>query len=142
MADYVYSRVDNISVTGYPIFYTKNVYKTSSASLTVEECSGTVVSNYGMTDADCLLELPTAEEGLGFLLVLPAVRAKYVHVKGKAGSGDIIYLSGVAGGSEKYVGVESGYATMTAASFVSVKASDGGFDWFCTPFFGTFVAEA
>jgi hypothetical protein len=121
---------------------TKEVYKTASADspLTAVECSGTIVSNYGMTDADCTIALPTAAEGLAFVCVLPAVRAKFFHLDPAAG--DSVYLLGVTTGDGKYVGVASGYATATAASFFTFKASDGGYDWYCVPIFGTWVAEA
>ena len=54
---------------------------------------------------------------------------------------DKIYLSGVAGSDNGYVGVASGYATGSSAQFFTFKASDGGFDWFCLPIFGTWVAS-
>lgn len=116
------------------------VFKTANADspLTAQECSATVVSNYGMTDADCAITLPAAEEGLAFICILPAVRARYFRLT--AAAGDKIYLSGVAGSDAGYVGVASGYATGTACQMFTFKASDGGFDWFCLPIFGTWVA--
>jgi hypothetical protein len=120
----------------------KEIFKTSSAAspLTAAECAGTIVSNYGMTDADCVIDLPTAAEGLSFVCVLPAVRARYFRLKCPAAEADKIYLLGVAGADDGYVGVASGYATGSAASFFTFKASDGGYDWFCIPIFGTWVA--
>ena len=116
------------------------VYKTSNADspLTALQCKRTIVSNYGMTDADCAITLPAAEEGLAFICILPAVRARYFRLT--AAAGDKIYLSGVAGSDAGYVGVASGYATGTACQMFTFKASDGGFDWFCLPIFGTWVA--
>lgn len=118
----------------------KEIFVTSSASspLTAIQCSRTIVSNYGMTDADCAITLPAAAAGLLFTCILPAVRAKYFHLV--AAGSDVIYLSGVAGSGGGYVGVASGYATGTAASFFTFKASDGGYDWYCVPIFGNWVA--
>jgi hypothetical protein len=118
----------------------KEVFVTSSLSspLTVAQCSRTFVSNYGMTDADCAITLPTAESGLLFTCVLPAVRARYFRLT--AAGSDKIYLSGVAGSGGGYVGVASGYATGTAATFFTFKASDSGYDWYCVPIFGTWLA--
>jgi hypothetical protein len=118
----------------------KEIFKTASADspLTAAQCSRTVVSNYGMTDADCAITLPTAAAGLLFMCVLPAVRARYFRLT--AAGTDKIYLNGVAGSAGGYVGVASGYATGTAASFFTFKASDGGYDWYCVPIFGTWVA--
>jgi len=120
----------------------KEIFKTASADspLTAAECSGTIVSNYGMTDADCIIDLPTAAEGLSFVCILPAVRARYFRLRCPSAQADKIYLLGVAGSDDGYVGVASGYATGASASFFTFKASDGGYDWFCIPIFGTWVA--
>jgi len=119
----------------------KEIFKTDSADspLTAAEASGTIVSNYGMTDADCVISLPTAAAGYAFVCILPAVRARYF--KFKAGATDKIYLSGTAGSDNGYVGVASGYATGASCSVSSFKASDGGYDWFVLPLFGTWVAS-
>jgi hypothetical protein len=117
------------------------VYKTANADspLTVDQCKKTLVNNYGMTDADCAINLPTAVSGLSFIVILSAVRARYF--KFRAGANDKIYLSGTAGSDNGYVGVASGYATATSAQFFTFKASDGGYDWFCLPIFGNWVAS-
>lgn len=122
--------------------YNKEIFKTASADspLTAAECAGTIVSNYGMTDADCIIDLPTAAEGLSFVCVLPAVRARYFRLRCPSAQADKIYLLGVAGNDDGYVGVASGYATGSAISLFTFKASDGGYDWFAIPIFGTWVA--
>jgi hypothetical protein len=122
--------------------YNKEIFKTASADspLTAAQCAGTIVSNYGMTDADCVISLPTAAEGLAFVCILPAVRARYFRLDPAAG--DSIYLSGVTTGDGKYVGVASGYAAATSASFFTFKTGASAYDWFCIPIFGTWVAEA
>jgi len=119
----------------------KEVYKVNTAAspLTAVECSGTIVSNYGMTDAGCAITLPAAAEGLAFVCILPAVRAQYFRLN--AGAGDKIYLNGVAGTDAEYIGVASGYATGTSVSMFCFKASDGSFDWMAIPLFGSWVAE-
>lgn len=119
------------------------IFKTASADspLTAAQCSGTIVSNYGMTDADCTIDLPTAAAGLSFVCVLPAVRARFFKLHCPAAQADKIYLLGVAGSDDGNVGVASGYATGSAASFFTFKASDGGYDWFCIPIYGTWVAS-
>ncbi len=118
----------------------REIFKTANADspLTAAECAGTIVSNYGMTDADCSITLPTAIEGLSFVCVLPAVRAKYFRLQ-SAGT-DKIYLSGVVGTGPGYVGVASGYVTGTAISLFTFKASDGGYDWWAISIFGSWVA--
>jgi len=120
----------------------KEIYKTATGDspLTAAECSGTIVSNYGMTDADCIIDLPTAAEGLAFVCILPAVRARYFRLRCPSAQADKIYLLGVAGNDDGYVGVATGYATGASCSMFTFKASDGGFDWFCIPLFGSWVA--
>lgn len=117
------------------------IYKTENADspLTAAECAGTIVSNYGMTDNDCNIELAAAAEGLAFVCILPAVQARYFRLT--AATGNKIYLEGVAGADAEYIGVASGYDTGTAISMFCFKASDGGFDWFAIPLFGDWVAE-
>lgn len=117
-------------------------YVTSSVELTVAQCRRTIVSNYGMTDADCDIELPPAEAGLSFLAILPAVRAKYVHfvANNNTSPSDTIFLSGVEGSAGGYVGVASGYVEGTCAQFFTFKKGDGTYAWFCLPTFGTWVA--
>jgi hypothetical protein len=119
---------------------TKEIFMTASHTLDAVECAGTIISNYGMSDADCELTLPTAAEGLSFVAILPTVQAHYVRFVCPSAQSDKIYLLGVAGSDDGYVGVASGYATGASASFFTFKASDGGYDWFCIPLFGTWVA--
>jgi hypothetical protein len=118
----------------------KEVYKTANADspLTATQCAGTIVSNYGMTDADCSITLPAAAEGLSFVCTLPAVRARYFRLQ-SAGT-DKIYLLGVAGTGPGYVGVASGYAANSQCSMFTTKSTDGGYDWNCIPIFGAWVA--
>jgi len=117
------------------------IFKTASADspLTALQASGTIVSNYGMTDADCVISLPTAASGLSFVTILPAVRARYFKLR--AGTNDKFYFLGVAGSDNGYVGVASGYATGASCSVFTFKASDGNYDWFVIPIFGTWIAS-
>jgi len=122
----------------------KEIYVTASGDLTAAQCSGTIVSNYGMTDADCAVNLPIAAEGLAFVCTLPAVRARYFRLVCPTAQADKINLltSGawVAGADDGYVGVASGYAGNDAISAYCAKVTDGGFEWFMIPLSGTWVA--
>jgi len=117
------------------------IYKTANADspLTAAQVSGTIVSDYGMTDVDCTIALPTATLGYSFYCILPAVRAKFFKLQ--ADTNDKIYLGGTAGSDNGLVGVASGYATASCAVFFTFKASDGGYDWYCASIFGTWVAS-
>ena len=127
--------------TGAVSGLTLEVFKTASADspLTAAQVASTIVSNFGMTDADCTIALPTAVAGYSFVAILPAVRAHFF--KFQAAASDKIYLLGVAGSDNGNVGVASGYATSVSCSFYTFKASDGGYDWFALPIFGTWVAS-
>ena len=72
------------------------VYKTENADspLTAQECAGTIVSNYGMTDADCTIALPAAAEGLAFVCILPTAQSRFFRLD--AVGGNKIYLDGIA----------------------------------------------
>lgn len=124
----------------------KEIYKTQSADspLTAAECAGTIVSNYGMTDVDCVIDLPTAGEGLAFVCILPAVRAKYFRLRCPSAQADKIYLldSGTwtAGNDDGYVGVASGYNANAAISMFCAKDTGGDVNWFAIPIADTWVA--
>ena len=122
----------------------KEVYITSSGSLSAAQCSGTIVSNYGMTDADCLVDLPTAVEGLAFVCTLPAIRARYFRLKCPTAQADKINLltasDWVAGSDDGYVGVASGYSGNDSINVYTAKVTDGGFEWFMIPVSGSWVA--
>ena len=122
----------------------KEIYITESGSLAAVQCSGTIISNFGMTDADCAVDLPTATEGLAFVCTLPAIRAKYFRLVCPSAQSDKINLltSGdwVAGSDDGYVGVASGYAGNDSISVYCAKVTDGGFEWFMIPLSGEWVA--
>lgn len=117
----------------------KEILKTASADspLTAAECSGTIVNNYGMTDADCLIALPTAAAGLGFLVVLGAARAKYFRLQ--AGATDKIYLNGVAGSDNGYVGIAAAVVG-ASISFFCFQTGAGAYDWYGVTVSGLWVA--
>ncbi len=119
----------------------KEVYRTASAggALTVAECSGTIISFLGLTDAACDIPLPTAVEGLAFVWILPTERAQIVRLR--AATNDQIYLLGVHGTDNGYIGYASGWVHGTCCSMFTFKNTDGGWDWMCIPIFGTVVAS-
>jgi hypothetical protein len=61
------------------------VVKTASGSLSAAEVSGTIVSNYGMTDADMTLTLPTAAAGYNALFTVGSARSRLFGVKPATG---------------------------------------------------------
>jgi hypothetical protein len=124
----------------------KEIYKTADADspLTAVQCAGTIVSNYGMTDADCTIDLPTAAEGLAFICILPTVQAHFFRLKCPTAQTDKINLltagAWVAGSDDGYVGVASGYSANASISMFCAKIIDGTYEWFAMPVAGTWVA--
>ncbi len=118
----------------------KAIYRTQTAdgALTAQECCGTIVSFYGLTDADCNIPLPAAVEGLQFVADLPTVRARYVRLT--ANGTDTITKNGETGSAGGYLGVLSGWAAKTRCNFYTTRSADGGWDWCADPIFGTWVA--
>jgi len=114
------------------------VIKSSTATLTTDEVTGTIICNYGQS-ADVTLTLPTASKGLTFMVVLSTEVSKYFRIK--PATNDKIYLSGVAGADGKYVGVSSAKAGNTI-SFASFKADASSYDWIAVPISGDWKAEA
>lgn len=114
------------------------VIKSSTATLTTAEVTGTIINNYGQS-ADTTLTLPTAAKGLTFMVVLGTEVAKYFHIKPNAN--DKIYLNGTAGADGGYVGVSSAKAG-NAISFTSFQTGTDTYDWLAVSIAGDWSAEA
>lgn len=114
----------------------KEVVKTSTGNLSTAEVSGTIINNYGQSD-DVVLTLPTAAEGMSFMVVLGTTVAKYFRIK--APTGEVIYLDGTAGSSGGYVGIASAVVG-AAISFVAFKTGTSSWAWLAMPSAGTWVA--
>ena len=114
------------------------VIKSSTATLTTAEVTGTIINNYGQDD-DTTLTLPTATKGLTFMIVLGTEVSKYFRIK--PDTNDKIYLSGTAGADGKYVGVSSAKAGNTI-SFTSFQTGTDTYDWLAIPIAGDWSAES
>ena len=112
------------------------IVKSSTATLTAAEVSGTIINNYGQS-ADAVLTLPTAAKGMNILVVLGTTVAKYYRIK--AGTNDKIYLAGTGGTDNGYVGIAS--ATIGASiSFAAFQTGTSTYDWMATVVSGTWAA--
>ena len=114
------------------------VIKSSTATLTTAEVTGTIINNYGQSD-DTTLTLPTATKGLTFMVVLGTEVSKYFRIK--PDTNDKIYLSGIAGSDGEYVGVSSAEAGNTI-SFTSFQTGTDTYDWLAVPIAGDWEAES
>jgi len=115
----------------------EEVIKTSTGNLSTAEVSGTIINNYGQSN-DVTLTLPTAAEGMSFMVVLGTTVAKYFRIK--ANTSDKIYLNGTAGTDNYYVGIAS--AEIGAMiSFATFQTGASSYDWVATTISGTWEAQ-
>jgi len=114
------------------------IIKSSSATLTTAEVTGTIINNYGQNN-NILLTLPEASSGLTFLVILSTDASYYFRIKPNAN--DKIYLDGTAAGMDGlFVGVNSAVAG-SAISFSSFKTSATTYDWFAVTISGEWELE-
>lgn len=117
----------------------KEVLVPDTASLSALQCSGTIISNYGMADADAMIDLPAAAAGLSFIVILGATRAKYYRLRCLNAANDKIYLAGVAGSDDGYVGIAAAVVG-AAISFFTFQTGAGTYDWYAIPISGNWIA--
>lgn len=113
------------------------VVKSSTATLTTAEVTGTIINNYGQSE-DVTLTLPAAANGLTFMVVLGTEVAKYFRID--PNPNDKIYLNGTAGADGGYVGVSSAKAG-NAISFTSFQTGTDTYDWLAVSIAGDWSAE-
>jgi hypothetical protein len=114
------------------------IVQASSDTLTAAEVKGTVINNYDQGAADNLQTLPTAAEGMSFMLVCgTAQAANYFGVQ--ADTNDKIYLDGTAGSDNGIVKIN---APVVGAKiyFHTFQTGASTWDWAADTITGTWVA--
>jgi len=112
-----------------------NVIKSSTTTLTADECKGTLINNYGQVD-ETTLTLPTADEGLNFMAIIGTDGAGSFHLK--AGSSDKIYLDGTALDDGDKVSLTTPVVG-NAINFTSFQTGASSYDWIAQTIDGTWI---
>ena len=98
---------------------------TAEATLTANQCSGGLISNYNQS-VNCTVTVPTAFAGGNFIVALSTAVAKYYRLD-PTGS-EIFVWDGVAQGAGKYIGIAN--ATVGAAlQFIAVQTGAAAWTW-------------
>lgn len=126
----------NFAVSGTATAKASELVFSGTDTVDAAECYGTILNNYGQAD-DATITLPTIESGMCFTVILGTTVAKYYRVK--AGTNDKIYLDGVAGSDNGYVGIASAVAG-ASLMFVAFQTGAGAYDWYCSTICGSWVA--
>lgn len=111
---------------------------TADATLTANQCSGGLISNYNQS-LDCTATVPTAFAGGNFMVILSTAVAKYYRLD-PTGSEVFVY-DGTALTGGYYVGIAA--ATVGAAlQFVAVQTGASAYTWHVYTVCGAWAAQA
>ena len=114
------------------------IIQASSDTLTAAELRGTFINNFGQGAADNLQTLPTAAEGMSFVLICgTAQAANYYGVQ--ADTNDKIYLDGTAGSDNGIVKIAAPVVG-AAIAFYTFQTGTSTYDWFANSVSGVWVA--
>jgi hypothetical protein len=109
----------------------------ATASLTSNNCSNTILNNFGQT-AICTLTLPVAIAGLSFVAICGATST--YQWKLKANTTNKIYLDGIAGTNNQCAIVTPTIGNYI--TFATFKTGASTWDWLATTGNGTWTAGA
>jgi len=102
--------------------------------LSAEECTNTIINNYGQSEA-ATLTLPAAAADLAFMVVIGGTGFA-LHVK--AGVSDKIYLDGTALDDADKVSLTT--PTLgNCAAFYTFQTGASAYDWYCNTISGLWV---
>lgn len=110
---------------------------TATATLTANQCSGGLISNYNQS-LDCTDTVPTAFAGGNFIVALSTAVAKYYRLD-PTGS-EVWVWDGVAQAAGKYIGVAA--ATVGAAlQFIAIQTGAAAYTWHVYTVAGAWAVE-
>lgn len=123
-----------INFTGSVSAKLKTIIKPSTATLTADECKGTLISNYDQS-AQNVLTLPPAAEGLNFTAVISTAGAGAFYLS--PDGSDRIYLDGTDIGPAR-VGMETP-AVGAMIAFTAFQTGASSYAWAAQTIAGTWL---
>jgi hypothetical protein len=112
-----------------------------SGTLTANQCSGGVITNYGQGAADTTVGVPTAFAGGNFLVVIGTAQAANDYILDLATGTEVMYLDGVALGAGKSIYIAA--PTVGAAiQFIAQQTGASTYQWFAYTIAGSWVGES
>jgi hypothetical protein len=112
-----------------------------SGTLTVNQCSGGVITNYGQTAADTTILVPTAFSGGSFIVFISTAQAANDYIVDLETGGDIMYLDGVALGAGKGVYVAAP-AVGNCIQFIAQQTGTTTYQWFAYTISGPWLGQS
>ena len=110
---------------------------TAVATLTANQCSGGLISNYNQS-VDCTVTVPTAFAGGNFIVALSTAVANYYRLD-PTGT-EVWVWDGVAQAGGKYIGIAN--ATVGAAlQFIAVQTGASAWTWHVYTVAGAWAVE-
>ena len=113
------------------------ITKSASGSLTVAECTGTIIHLYGQTE-DATFEIPPAFAEGSFTFVVDATVAKHVRLD-PTGS-EVQSLDGTDLAPGYYVGLATAVKG-AVIQFIAIRTGESAYQWAAYSVTGTWVAQ-
>jgi hypothetical protein len=112
-----------------------------SGTLTANQCSGGVITNYGQGASDTTVGVPTAFAGGNFLVVIGTAQAANDYILDLATGTEVMYLDGTALGAGKSIYIAA--PTVGAAiQFIAQQTGASTYQWFAYTIAGAWTGEA
>ena len=111
-----------------------------TGTLTANQCSGGVITNYGQGAADTTILVPTAFEGGNFIVFISTAQAANDYIVDLATGTDVMYLDGVAlsAGLGVYLATP---AVGNCIQFMAQQTGASTYQWFAVTISGPWTAQ-
>ena len=128
-----------LKASGFAVGSLSTTIIIASGAVTRDLCFGGKIGNYNQANDVVIGPLPTAENGMNFIVAFGTAVAKYYRID--PANADLIYYEGVSTGAGKYVGVAA-TAIGQMMQFFTVQTGASAWAWVVNPNFSGLVQEA